>query len=233
MLTAPFALMLTVVLSQPTVTTTTRCEEPLGKALALAQAKRNEATELLNKAIDLCSPPQSVAEKEALAEAHVRLGVLDFTTDTKNAYAHFKEAVGLDPFNIVASLDLAASLVLLHRFNDAISISEMAIARGSEDHELLGMLEYNAGYAMLNLCVADGTGCDLAKAEKHFLRSADLKSDFPDTYFSLAAIMNDVHHDRRRAMDYFKKACDLGDGEACTRFQQMRSEFDGSFDARP
>ena len=201
----------------------------MAQGLALDESgHREEATALLNKAIELCSPPEAVAEKEALSKAYVRLGVFSFPDHPKQALEHFLKAADLDSNNLVAALDLAATLTLLHRFHDAIGIAEGAIAHGSDDNDLLGKLEYNAGYAMLNICVDEATGCDMARAEKHFLRSAELKSDFPSTYFSLAAISNDIHHDKRRAMDYFHKACDLGDDDACTRFQQFKSEFDAA-----
>ena len=221
------AIFLSVVLPQ-IPKETVRCEESLIAGLALDDAgSREDASALLNKAIELCSSPQSVAEKEALAKAHVRLGVFHFPAEPKEALEHFSKASDFDPHNQIAALDLAATLTLLHRFNEAISVAETAIAQGTDDHDLLGKLEYNAGYAMLNMCAAESARCDMARAEKHFLRSADLKSDFPGTYFSLAAISASVHHDKRRAMDYMHKACDLGDSDACTRFEHFKTEVDG------
>lgn len=222
------SVLLTVVLPQLPASEPIRCEEPLAQGLALDQSgHREEAAALLNRAIELCSPPAGVSENEALSKAHVRLGVFSFPDHPKQALEHFLNAADLDSNNLTAALDLAATLTLLHRFNDAIGIAEGAIAHGSDDNDLLGKLEYNAGYAMLNICVArEGSGCDMARAEKHFFRSAELKSDFPSTYFSLAAISNDIHHDKRRAMDYFHKACDLGDADACTRFQEFKTELD-------
>jgi tetratricopeptide (TPR) repeat protein len=207
---------------------TARCEDALAQGLALGDAgEREYATAKLNEAISLCSPPGSLTEKQALAKARVRLGVFHFPGEPKEAYEQFSKAADLDPDNLIAALDLGATLTLLHRFNEGVAVAEKAIAHGTDDPDLLGKLEYNAGYAMLNICVADGSACDMARAEKHFLRSAELKSDFPSTYFSLAAISNDIHHDKRRAMDYMRKACDLGDNEACTRFERFKAEVDG------
>jgi len=47
----------------------------------------------------------------------------------------------------------------------------------------------------------------------------------PDTFFNLAAITNDIHHDSRRAMELFKKACDLGHKLACLQYDHFRSEI--------
>ena len=222
------AVVLSIVLPQIPVNESARCEDALTEGLALGDAgQREQATAKLNEAIALCSPPRSVVEKQALAKAHVRLGVFRFPDAPKEAYEQFSAAAGLDPDNLIAALDLGATLTLLHRFNEGVMVAEKAIAHGTDDADLLGKLEYNAGYAMLNICVTEGSGCDITRAEKHFLRSAELKSDFPSTYFSLAAISNDIHHDKRRAMDYFRKACDLGDEDACAHFERFKAERDG------
>ena len=75
------------------------------------------------------------------------------------------------------------------------------------------------------MCVARQAGCDVGRTEEHFVRASELNPAFPDTFFNLAAITNDIHHDSRRAMDMFKKACDLGHREACFQYEHFRSEF--------
>jgi tetratricopeptide (TPR) repeat protein len=228
MLALTLSILLSIVTPQIPVNETPRCEDALMQGLALGETDQREvATAMLNEAIALCSPPQSVAEKQALAKAHVRLGVFQFPDAPTEAYEQFSKAADLDPDNLIAALDLGATLTLLHRFSEGVAVAEKAIAHGTDDSDLLGKLEYNAGYAMLNMCVSDSSRCDMARAEKHFLRSAELKSDFPSTYFSLAAISNDIHHDKRRAMDYFHKACDLGDEDGCARFERFKAELGG------
>ena len=205
---------------------TVRCEAPLTKALALDKAnQKSEAVPLFNKAIALCTPPQSTAEKQALAKAHIRLGVNDYATDPAQALLHFRKAVDLDPDNLAGSLDLAAAQIALGGYRDAVTTAEKGIQHGTDDKEMLGQLEYNAGFAMLKLCVNHGSGCDSASMEKHFQRTAELRPEFPDVYFNLAAIMNDVHHDSRKAMALFKKACDLGHAQGCMQYRHFKSQL--------
>jgi tetratricopeptide (TPR) repeat protein len=210
----------------PAVAETTRCEEPLKSALALDKAgKKSEAAPLFEKAIQLCTPAQSTAEKQGLAKAHIRLGIYDYGRNNAEALSHFRKAVELDPDNLAGSLDLAAALIALNAYADAIATAEKAIQHGSDDKDLMGQLEYNAGFAMLKLCVGRQSGCDKDKMEKHFLRTAELKPNYADTYFNLAAIMNDVHHDSRRAMALFKKACDLGHEQGCFQYAHFKSQM--------
>jgi tetratricopeptide (TPR) repeat protein len=54
---------------------------------------------------------------------------------------------------------------------------------------------------------------------------SELNPAFPDTFFNLAAITNDIHHDSRRAMELFKRACDLGHKQACFQYGHFRSEI--------
>ena len=86
-------------------------------------------------------------------------------------------------------------------------------------------MEYNAGFALLKMCAARQAGCDAARMEQHFVRASELNPTFPDTFFNLAAITNDIHHDSRRAMELFKKACDLGHQEACFQHEHFKSQI--------
>src|SRR5262245_39425554 len=220
------SLFLTMLVLHPVAAETTRCEEPLKSALALDKAgQKSEAAPLFRKAIQLCTPARSAAEKKALAKAHIRLGVYDYGSEPAKELVHFREAVELDPDNLAGSLDLAAALIALDEYADAVAAAEKGIQRGTDDKDLLGQLEYNAGFAMLKLCVSHQGGCDKDKMEKHFLRTAELKPDYPDTYFNLAASMNDVHHDSRRAMALFKKACDLGHEQGCFQYRHFKSQL--------
>ncbi len=220
------SLFVAILVSSPAVAETTRCEEPLKSALALDKAgQKSEAAPLFKKAIQLCTPAKSTAEKQAVAKAHIRLGLYDYGSDPAQALLHFRKAVELDPDNLAGSLDLAATLIALNAYGDAVAAAEKAIQHGTDDKDLLGQLEYNAGFAMLKLCVSRQSGCDNDKMEKHFLRTAELKPDYPDTYFNLAAIMNDVHKDSRRAMALFKKACDLGHENGCFQYQHFKSQM--------
>lgn len=226
MRTAAFCLFTFIVSVSSLVAATTRCEEPLTKGMALEKAgQKGEAVGYFTKAIQLCTPPQSDAEKQALAKAHIRVGVSQYSTDPAQALLHFRKAVDLDPGNLAGSLDLAAALTALQSYREAVTVAEKAIEHGTDDKDLLGQLEYNAGFAMLRLCVNHGSGCDQAKMEKHFERAAELKPDFPDTWFNLAAIMNDVHKDSRRAMALFKKACDLGHAQGCMQYEHFKSQL--------
>jgi len=206
---------------------TNRCEEPLKKGDALEKAgQKAEAVPLFTKAIQLCTPPQSDAEKHALAKAHIRVGVSQYGSDPAQALLHFRKAVDIDPDNLAGPLDLAATLIALQSYKEAQAVAEKAIAHGTDDKDLLGQLEYNAGLAQLKLCVSHGSGCDHANMEQHFKRASELKPDYPDSYFNLAAIMNDVHHDSRKAMALFKKACDLGHQLGCMQYEHFHSELD-------
>ena len=220
------SLFLAMLVLRPAAAETTRCEEPLKSALALDKAgRKSEAAPLFEKAIKLCTPVKSTAETQAVAKAHIRLGLYDYGSEPAQALVHFRRAVELDPDNLAGSLDLAAALIALNAYADAVATAEKAIQHGSDDKDLMGQLEYNAGFAMLKLCVTRQSGCDRDKMEKHFLRTAELKPDYPDTYFNLAAIMNDVHHDSRRAMALFKKACDLGHQEGCFQYRHFKSQL--------
>jgi|ERR1041385_4585216 tetratricopeptide (TPR) repeat protein len=220
------SLLLAMLALHPLVAETTRCEEPLKSALAFDKAgQKSEAAPLFEKAIQLCTPAKSTAEKQGLAKAHIRLGIYDYGRNNAEALSHFRKAVELDPDNLAGSLDLAAALIALNSYADAVAAAEKAIQHGTDDKDLLGQLEYNAGFAMLKLCVSRQSGCDHDKMEKHFQRTAELKPDYPDAYFNLAAIMNDVHHDSRRAMALFKKACDLGHEEGCFQYRHFKSQL--------
>ena len=199
------------------------CDETVAKARALDKAgQKSEAATLFNKAIATCTP----GDNKALAKAHIGLGIYDYAKEPAKAMLHFRKAVELDPENPAGSLDLAASLIALKSYRDAVTVAEKAIAHGTDDKETLAQLEYNAGFGMLKLCVDHGSGCDQASMEKHFQRTAELKPDFPDVYFNLAAIMNDVHHDSRKAMALFKKACDLGHEQGCFQYEHFKSQLD-------
>ena len=102
---------------------------------------------------------------------------------------------------------------------------EKALKHGSEDKQTLFRLEFNAGLALLKMCAARQAGCDPARLEAHFVRASELNPESPETFFNLAAITNDIHHDSRRAMELFKKACDLGHSQACVQYDHFKSQF--------
>jgi tetratricopeptide (TPR) repeat protein len=227
MRTAALSSFLVLCFAWSTFAQSIRCQSPLDKGFALEKAgQKSEAAGFFNKAIQACTPAKSDAEKQALAKAHIRVGVFQYGSDPAEAMLHFRKAVESDPSNLAGSLDLAASLIALQSYREAITVAESAIERGSEDKDLLGQLEYNAGLGLLKLCVSHGSGCDQAKMEKHFQRSAELKPEFADTYFNLAAITNDVHHDSRAAMALFKKACDLGHQQGCMQYAHFKSQLE-------
>jgi hypothetical protein len=112
------------------------------------------------------------------------------------------------------------------QYAEALQVLEKAVTHGSDDPQTLFRLEFNAGLALLKMCAARQVGCDGKKAEQHFLHASELNPAFPDSFFNLAALTNDVDHDSRRAMDLFKKACDLGHAQACFQYEHFKSEFD-------
>src|SRR5262245_13417331 len=118
-------LFLGMLVSQPVVAETTRCDEPMNRALALDKAgQKSDAAPLFRKAIQLCTPAKSTAEKQALAKAHIRLGIYDYGSDPAQALLHFRKAVELDPDNLAGSLDLAAALIALNAYGDAVAAAE-------------------------------------------------------------------------------------------------------------
>jgi tetratricopeptide (TPR) repeat protein len=202
------------------------CDELSKKGRALLDSgKREEAQTFLNAGIQACAGAESRAEKERLAAALLRLGVIESTAQPREALEHFRRAMALDPENLRGPLNVGGMLISLGQYPEALEILEKALSHGTDDKDTLFRLEFNAGLALLKMCAARQAGCDRGKLEEHFVRSSELNPTFPDTFFNLAAIMNDVHHDSRRAMELFKKACDLGHKQACFQYEGFKSRI--------
>jgi len=131
-------------------------------------------------------------------------GCVDFTRRRQQALVHFRAAMDLDPASPRASLNVGGALISLKRYAEAVTILEAAIARGADDTNTMFKLSTTQAVAFTNLCVAD-RNCDAYRGERHFQRAVKLSPDFADTYFQLAAFMNDRHHDSRRAMQLFSR----------------------------
>jgi tetratricopeptide (TPR) repeat protein len=222
---APFVLMWNVFATA--AETPARCDDAINRAKTFSDSKKDaEAAKLLETAIKMCTPPKTPFEKQRLAVAHSRLGVIQYANQPEQSLIHFRKAVELDPANLTGSLNLGAALTRFNSYAEAMSVLEPAIKQGTDDKDLLFKLHYNAGFAMLKMCAERRSGCDAARAEEHFLRASELNPSFPDTWFNLAAFANDVHHDSRRAMQLFKKACDLGHEQGCFQYEHFRSRLD-------
>jgi tetratricopeptide (TPR) repeat protein len=196
------------------------------KARALADAGRAEdARTLLTAAIPACAGTGSRADNERVAGALLTLGVIESTAQPKEALQHFRRAMALDPENMRAPQNVGGMLISLGQYPEALDVLEKALKHGTDDKQTLFRLEYNAGLALLKICAARQAGCDGNRAEEHFLHASELNPTFPDSFFNLAAITNDIHHDSRRAMELFKQACDLGHQQACFQYEHFRSQF--------
>jgi tetratricopeptide (TPR) repeat protein len=209
------------------------CDEMNVKGRALVDSgKTEEARTFLMAAIEACKGTGSQADNERLAAALNRLGLIEYKTQPREALEHFRRAMALDPENMRAPRNAGGMLVSLGQYDEALEILEKALKHGSDDKENLFGLEFNAGFALLKMCAARQAGCDPARMEEHFVRAAELNPTFPDTFFNLAAITNDIHRDSRRAMELFKKACDLGHKLGCVQYEHFRSSF-AALDPQP
>lgn len=216
------AFVVSIAAAQPPVP----CGEMNAKARVLVDSGRTEeARTLLNAAIPACAGAGSRADKERVASALLTLGVIESIAQPREALQHFRQAMALDPDNMRASQNVGGMLVSLGQYAEALDVLEKALSHGTDDTQTRFRLEYNAGLALLKLCAARQAGCDRSRMEEHFLRASELNPAFPDTFFNLAAITNDIHHDSRRAMELFKKACDLGHKQACFQYDHFKSEF--------
>src|SRR3954468_17980408 len=125
MRTAAVCLFAIIVCGPCLVAAPTRCEEPMTRGNALEKAgQKTEAVVYFTKAIHLCTPPNSEAEKLSLAKAHIRVGVSQYASDPAQALLHFRKAVDLDPGNLAGSLDLAAALTALQSYREAVTVAE-------------------------------------------------------------------------------------------------------------
>jgi len=202
------------------------CDEVNTKGRALVDAGRTEeARTLLTAGIQACAGARTQSEKERLAAALQTLGVIESTAQPREALQHFRRAMALDPDNMRGPQNVGGMLISLGEYPEALEVLEKALKHGTDDKQILFRLEFNAGLALLKMCAARQPGCDTAKTEEHFVRASQLNPTFPDTFFNLAAITNDVHHDSRRAMDLFKQACDLGHQQACFQYEHFKSQF--------
>jgi tetratricopeptide (TPR) repeat protein len=196
------------------------------KAQSLVDAGRTEeARTFLTAAIPACTGTESRADKERLAAALQTLGVIESAAQPREALQHFRRAMALDPDNMRGPQNVGGMLIGLGQYAEALDVLETAVKHGTDDKQTLFRLEFNAGLALLKMCAARQPGCDGTRAEAHFVRASELNPAVPDTYFNLAAITNDVHHDSRRAMELFKKACDLGHQQGCVQYDHFRAQF--------
>jgi len=187
--------------------------------------KTEEARTFLNAAIQACTGTGSRSDNERLATALNRLGLIEYTAQPREALEHFRQAMALDPENMKAPRNAGGMLISLGQYGEALEVLEKALKHGTDDKENLFGLEFNAGLALLKMCAARQFGCDPIRLEEHFVRAAELNPAFPDTFFNLAAITNDIHRDSRRAMELFKKACDLGHKLGCVQYEHFRSSI--------
>ncbi len=203
-----------------------QCDEMNVKARTLVDSgKTEEARTFLNAAIQACAGAESRSDKERLAAALLRLGVIESTAQPQEALQHFRRAMVLDPENMRGPQNAGGMLISLGQYAEALEILEKALKHGTDDKQTLFSLEFNAGLALLKMCAARQAGCDSRRLEEHFVRASELNPTSPETFFNLAAITNDIHHDSRGAMDLFKKACDLGHKQACFQYDHFRSRF--------
>jgi tetratricopeptide (TPR) repeat protein len=208
--------------SQPPV----QCDEMNPKARALMDAGRtDDARTFLTAAVQSCAGTGSRADNQRLASALLTLGVTEATDQPAVALQHFRRAMALDPENMRGPQNVGGMLITMGQYAEALSVLEKALTHGSDDPQTRFRLEFNAGLALLKMCADHQPGCDGRKMEDHFLRASELNPASPDTWFNLAAIANDVDHDSRRAMDLFKKACDLGHKQACVQYDHFKSQF--------
>jgi tetratricopeptide (TPR) repeat protein len=203
-----------------------QCDEMNAKERALVDSGRTEeARTLLNAAVQTCTGSGSRADKERLASALLTLGVIESSAQPREALQHFRQAMVLDPENMRAAQNVGGMLISLGLYPEALEVLEKALKHGTDDTDTRFRLEFNAGLALLKICAARQAGCDAGRMEQHFVLASELNPAFPDTFFNLAAITNDIHHDSRRAMELFKKACDLGHKQACVQYDHFRSQF--------
>jgi tetratricopeptide (TPR) repeat protein len=202
------------------------CEELSKKGRALLDAgKSEEARTFLTAGIQTCAGAASQPEKSRLAAALITLGFVESPKQPQEALEHFRRAMALDPENMRGPLNAGAMLTTLGQFTEALDVLEKALKHGTDDKDTLFRLEYNAGFALLKMCAARQAGCERGSMEQHFLRASELNPSFPDTWFNLAAITNDVHRDSRAAMELFKKACDLGHERGCLQYESFKSRI--------
>src|SRR5262245_50053955 len=206
-----------------------QCEELNKKGRALLDAgNREEARTFLSAGIQACAGAQSPAERSRLASALMTLGVIESSGQPREALEHFRRAMALDPDNMRGPQNVGGMLISLGQHAEAVDVLEKALKHGSDDKDTLFRLEYNAGFAVLKMCAARQPGCDAARMEQHFVRASELNPAFPDTWFNLASITNDIHKDSRSAMELFKKACDLGHQQGCLQYSHFSSQLGAS-----
>lgn len=203
-----------------------QCDEMNKKARALVDSgKMEEARTFLNAAIPACQGSGSQSDNQRLAKALLTLGFAESTAHPQEALQHFRRAIVVDPDNMGGPRNLGGLLISLGQHGEALQVLEKGLEHGTDDKETLFGLQYNAGFALLKMCAARQVGCEPGRMEEHFVRASELNPTFPDTFFNLAAITNDIHRDSRRAMELFKKACDLGHERACFQYDHFRSRF--------
>jgi tetratricopeptide (TPR) repeat protein len=199
------------------------------KARALVDSgKTEEARTFLNATIPACTGSGSPADNKRLAGALLTLGFVESTAHPREALEHSRRAMALDPDNMRGPLNVGGMLISLGQFAEALDILEKALKHGTEDKQTLFRLEFNSGLALLKMCAARQPGCDAARMEQHFVRASELNPESAETFFNLAAITNDIHRDSRRAMELFKKACDLGHQQACLQYDHFNSQLGGA-----
>jgi tetratricopeptide (TPR) repeat protein len=155
------------------------------------------------------------------------MGTLLYDDSPAQALIHFRKSMELDPDNANGSIDAGAALIKLRAYKEAITVLEAAIKHGTTDKNSNFLLEYNAGFAYTNRCASAGVNnCNAAQGEQHYLHASALNPEHANTYFQLAAFANDFHKDSPRAMQLFKKSCDLGDQAGCLQYNHFKAQFD-------
>jgi tetratricopeptide (TPR) repeat protein len=199
-------------------------------AIVAAQAhidahREGEAEKALRAAERACAPPRVPRDQQELVTTQLNFGILLYAQQPEAALKEFRAALALDPASVRAGLNTAGALITLHRHQEALTILEATIKRGTEDRDMAFRLEYNAGFALINLCIADRL-CDAARGQRYLLKAIEINPEFADTYFQLAALVNDRFGDSRRAMQLFKQACDHGHQQGCTQYEHFKSQIE-------
>lgn len=202
-----------------------RCAAAIVATQAHIDAHRqSEAEKALRTAERACTPPRDPQDRHDLVTTQLNYGMLIYAHRPEAALAEFRGALTIDPTSVRAGLNTGGALITLHRHKEALPVLEAAIARGTEDRDMAFKLEYDAGFAVINLCIADRL-CDAARGQRHLLKAIEINPDFADSYFQLAALVNDRLRDSRRAMGLFEQSCQRGHQEGCRQYEHFKSQF--------
>ena len=104
------------------------------KARAFVDSGRTEeARTFLNAAIQACAGAESRSDKERLAAALLRLGVIESTAQPQEALEHFRRAMALDPENMRGPQNAGGMLISLGQYAEALEVLEKALKHGTDD----------------------------------------------------------------------------------------------------